>query len=390
MRRQRNTNWFTTFSGWTKTIICLAAKLFSDPSATIQRVRRKKSVRNKKLLHGRKQEGLILEKVPENPIIEPNGTNGWEAWQTFNPGAVLLGNDVHFLYRAVGTDGISRLGYAVSHDGLTIDERLTYPVYEHDANGNAYTHYSYASGGSWGGAEDPRIIHMDDENMLYVTYTACCNDGLRVGVASISVQNFLERKWHWNPAVLLSPPGEVHKNWVLFPEKISGKYAILHSINPTISIAHIDHISPQNQTYVASKFGGSSPRIGAWDKWVRGAGPAPLKTPYGWLLLYHAMDDDHSKYRVGAMLLDLADPTKIIRRSSAPILEPTEPYEFNGFKGGVVYASSAVVKDGTLFVYYGGADNYVCAATADFEEFMSALLKDKVPTLGRRVVRRKK
>ena len=124
---------------------------------------------------------------------------------------------------------------------------------------------------------------------------------------------------------------------------------------------------------------------------MRSAGPPPIKTRYGWLLFYHATDNkEPSRYKIGAMLLDLKDPSKILRRSSTPILEPTESYEFNGFKGGIVYASGALVKDGTLFVYYGGADSYVCAATADFEEFMNALLKDKAPTLTRKVVKRKK
>ncbi|TSC69861.1 MAG: Glycosidase ph1107-related protein [Parcubacteria group bacterium Gr01-1014_70] len=386
---KRNKDWFTTFSGWTKTVIHLAAKLFSDPSVTVQRARSRKSARKKKAPRVMKREGFALEKVPENPLIGPNSDNAWEAWQTFNPGAILLGNDVHFLYRAVGRDGISRLGYAVSHDGLTIDERLTFPVYEHAPNGNVFTVYSYSSGGSWGGVEDPRLVRIEGEDVLYMTYTACCNDGLRVGLTSISVDDFVNHRWNWKAPVLISPPGEVHKNWVLFPEKISGKYAILHSINPAISIAKMDQIPPDDARYVTSAFGGNAPKRIGWDKWIRGAGPAPLKTPHGWLLLYHAMDNDRSKYRVGAMLLDLHNPAKILRRSLAPILEPTESYEYNGFKGGVVYASSALIKDDTLFVYYGGADSYVCAATADLEEFTSALLKDKTPSMKRRTVKRK-
>ncbi|TSC73439.1 MAG: putative glycosidase ph1107 protein [Parcubacteria group bacterium Gr01-1014_70] len=374
-----------------KKVFRFIANLFWEPSLQTRRTTRKKNFRGEKTGIKSSPLGYILEKASDNPIIAPRDENGWEAWQTFNPGAVLIGNDIHFLYRAVGNDGVSRLGYAVSRDGLTIDDRLTYPVYEHAANGGPYVLYSYASGGSWGGAEDPRMVYMADENTLYMTYTACASDGLRVGLTSISIQDFLDRNWQWNPPILLSPPGQVHKNWVLFPEKIKGKYAVLHSINPTVSIATFDSFSANAPHIIPSTFGGYIPRRGAWDKWVRGAGPAPLKTKHGWLLLYHAMDNDRSKYRVGAMLLDLRNPAKILHRASAPVLEPTEHYENNGSKSGVVYASATLVKDGTLFVYYGGADSYVCAATADFDEFMSALLKDKPPALKKqRMVRRKK
>ena len=107
----------------------------------------------------------FLVRLEENPIISPRPENGWEAWQTFNPGVILLDNKVHFLYRAVGEDGLSRLGYAVSADGFTIDERLPYSVYEHKTKSGerVFSVYSYFSGGSWGGAEDPRIVRVGRE-----------------------------------------------------------------------------------------------------------------------------------------------------------------------------------------------------------------------------------
>lgn len=74
---------------------------------------------------------LILAKPKEGPMISPRTENGWEAWQTFNPGVILLNNKVHILYRAIGEDGVSRLGYAISGDGFKIDERLSSPIYQH-------------------------------------------------------------------------------------------------------------------------------------------------------------------------------------------------------------------------------------------------------------------
>ncbi|MDO8469901.1 MAG: glycosidase [bacterium] len=335
----------------------------------------------KKIRRGAKElvHPSVLVRPEQNPIISPRSENGWEAWQTFNPGVILLDGKIHFLYRAIGKDGVSRLGYAVSHDGFTIDERLAYPVYEHKTGGRTFGIYSFFSGGSWGGSEDPRLVRVDGEDVLYMAYTACDN-GLRVGLTSIKVDDFINKKWKWTPPVLISPPGEVHKNWLIFPEKINGKYAILHSIKPNIQIEYVDGLEFADNDYINS-FHGGEPRKGCWDKWLRGAGAPPLKTRDGWLLFYHAMDNDWSKYKVGAMLLDLTDPTKILRRSKEPVLEPKESYENSGYKPGVVYVSGAVVKDGNLMVYYGGADNYVCVAYANLDEFLEALKKEVKPKL---------
>lgn len=299
----------------------------------------------------------------------------------------MLNDVVHFLYRAIGKDGISRFGYAASKDGFVINERLPHPVYEHRVGRRPSQVYCYQSGGSWGGSEDPRIVRVGDEDVLYMMYTAC-NGDLRVALTSISLEDFLQKRWHWKAPLLISPPEEVHKNWVIFPEKIHGKYAILHSLNPEVLVEYVDSLEFKNQACIASNHGGK-PRQNCWDRWIRGAGPVPLKTDYGWLVFYHAMDHDWSKYRVGALLLDHDDPTIVRSRARTPVLEPSEPYEHHGFKPGVVYVSGAVVKDGQLLVYYGAADSYVCVAHVDFAQFIDALRKDQEPVLTRSVVREK-
>ena len=338
----------------------------------------------------KKQSGIPgLVRAEENPMISPRPENGWEAWQTFNPGVILLEDKIHFLYRAIGEDGISRLGYAASSDGFTIDERLPYPIYEHHLTRPVFNYYSFASGGSFGGSEDPRIVRVDEEDTFYMTYTAC-DEGLRVALTSIGVEDFLNKKWRWKPPKLISKPGEVHKNWVVFPEKIHGQYAILHSISPEISIAYLDNLEFEDNAYINSYYNGLGKK-NCWDSYVRGAGPSPIKTKYGWLLLYQAMNaNDMSKYKVGVMLLDLNDPTKILHRSPEPILEPTEVYENNGFKAGVVYASGAVVKDGKLLVYYGAADSYIGVAYVDLDKFLGELIKEIKPQLERRTLNKKK
>ena len=141
-----------------------------------------------------------LKKSKQNPIIAPKKENSWEAWQTFNPGAVLLDDQVHFLYRAIGSDGISRFGYAASDNGFSVKDRLSYPVYEHRAPAGGYTYFSFASGGSFGGSEDPRVVRVNGEDALYMTYTAC-DAGLRVGLTSIKVNDFLKKKYPTPPVI---------------------------------------------------------------------------------------------------------------------------------------------------------------------------------------------
>ena len=117
-----------------------------------------------------------------------------------------------------------------------------------------------------------------------------------------------------------------------------------------------------------------SPRSDNWDSRKVGIGPTPLKTDDGWLVIYNAVDNkDDSRYKMGAMLLDLSDPTRVLYRSGAPILEPTEHYENGGLKYGVIYPCGAVIVKGKLIVYYGGSDTYLCAAQANLNNFLEDL-----------------
>lgn len=106
-----------------------------------------------------------------------------------------------------------------------------------------------------------------------------------------------------------------------------------------------------------------------------GAGPPPIKTKEGWLLIYHGVDRDHV-YAAGAALFDLKDPTKVIARTKKPVLEPNEPYEKNGDVNNVVFPTAAYVMDEKLFVYYSAADKVCCLATIDLENFLDHVFKD--------------
>jgi len=333
-----------------------------------------------------------LYRSEANPIIEPSD-NFWESRATFNPAAIFANDKVHIVYRAVGEDDISVLGYAISKDGFTIDERIKHPIYNRFPGKPHFNEASitYGSGGGWnGGCEDPRLALV--EGIIYVIYTAFDGwNSLRLALTSISLKDFENRKWNWKKPVIISPPGEIHKNWVMFPEKINGKFAILHSISPEILVDYVEDMNEfDGNKFIKSCFFSKSPRKNSWDNLVRGVGPTPIKTKDGWLVLYHAMDcRDPNKYKLGGMLLDLNDPTKVLYRSKSPILEPNECYENEGFKAGVVYSCGAVVIDKKLVVYYGGADKVVCVASCELDKLITNLKSDRAVNLKKETVSKK-
>jgi predicted GH43/DUF377 family glycosyl hydrolase len=209
---------------------------------------------------------------------------------------------------------------------------------------------------------------------LYLTYVAY--DGWsapRVALSSITVDNFVHHVWDWAKPVLISPPGVVDKNAVVFPEKINGKYVILHRVYPDILVDYVDSLDFDGNTFLTGEKRISPTRTG-WDNRKIGAGAPPIKTKDGWLLIYHSVgESDPGRYKMGAMLLDLQDPTKVLARTVQPILAPDHEHENNGWKSGVAYPCGAVVVDGDLYVYYGGADTVVCAAVANLDQFLGEL-----------------
>ena len=309
-----------------------------------------------------------LEKSINNPILKPKSKNSWESTATFNAAAIYLEGKVHLLYRAVNEKRDSVLGYAASKNGKNFEERLDSPVY--------FPRTPHEFGKS-GGCEDPRLTKLDDK--IYMTYTAFNGYINPPGVAltSINVKDFLAKKWKWKHPIFISKLGEAHKNWVIFPEKIKDKFAILHSISPKIQINYFDNLEFNNYTPLKS-FHSFGSRKNCWDNMVRGAGPPPIKTDIGWLIIYHAIDNQEPrKYKLGAMILDCDNPTKILHRSPYPILEPNAKYENEGFKTGIIYACGATIIGDELLVYYGGADTVTCVATTPLKQFLNKLKTSK-------------
>lgn len=326
-----------------------------------------------------KDHVISLEKSRSNPVIYPRSEFFWESFATYNPAAFVAEGKIHILYRAQGHDLISSIGYASSQDGINIDERLSNPVYLPQEVFESYQMVSpldveekYVSGGGIAGCEDPRVTLIDDR--VYMTYVAF--DGAnppRVALTSIILRDFLAQNWLWQKPVLISPPGIVDKSAVIFPEKINNKYVIMHRVFPDILIDYESDLNFDGTRWLKGEHR-ISVRENMWDSRKIGAGAPPIKTSEGWLLIYYGVDDrDDRFYKMGAMLLDLLDPTKVLYRSSTPILEPEDWYENSGFKPGIVYPCGAVLLNEKLLVYYGGADCVVCVASKNLNDFIFSL-----------------
>lgn len=336
------------------------------------------------------KQKLSLKRSSHNPVLEPEKKHPWQAEAVFNPAAVLCDEQTHLLYRAIGSDGVSRIGYARSSDGVVFTTRLSYPVYTHGERQvtpipkylKQYNPQLWASGGSWGGAEDPRAVIIDDT--VFLTFTSFEGwHSIRMTLCTIPKDDFRKGWWNWSAPKYLSPKNAVHKNWVLFPEKINGKFAVLTSITPEIQITYYDDLDDfeKKSEVIESTFAQKKLGDERWEGAIRGIGPPPLRTKYGWLVLYHATDrHEPHRYKLGAMILDYTDPTHIVHVANNPILAPDEWYENEG-KPGVVYVCGAVINNGTLFVYYGGADRVVAVACAPCDALVEHIMNNDALTL---------
>ena len=110
-----------------------------------------------------------------------------------------------------------------------------------------------------------------------------------------------------------------------------------------------------------------------WEDSKIGSGPPPIKTKKGWLLIYHGVDKN-LVYRVGAALLDLSNPSKVIGRTEKPLLEPEEPFEKNGYVKNVVFPTGSCIIDDQLYLYYGAADKVCCVATIKLDSLLEKIV----------------
>lgn len=213
------------------------------------------------------------------------------------------------------------------------------------------------------GIEDCRVATMNDGYFLTFTEVS----PVAVGVGLIETRNFKEYIRHG----MIFPPH--NKDCAIWEEKVNGKFYAFHRpSSPELGGNYIWIAESPDRIHWGKHRCIATTRPGYWDSVRVGAGAAPIKTEKGWLEIYHGANADN-RYCLGALLLDLEDPTKVIARSEEPIMEPLAPYEQTGFFGNVVFSNGQLVDGDTIRMYYGASDEVICAATLSVREILDSL-----------------
>lgn len=335
---------------------------------------------------------MKLTRYNRNPIFAPDPKSPWESACICNPAAWYDGRKVWLLYRGAPDDTFHRIyfGLAESEDGFNFKKVSNQPVFGPSADG-------------WdaGCVEDPRIVRFGDT--YFVTYAArmfppgpywkksvplnafkpplppeapfaIAENITRSGLAT--TRDFKT----WLRLGPITPASVDNRDVILFPERIENEFAMLHRpaswigppygcSKPSIWISFSDDLLVWQEDHILAQ------PVFDWESKKIGGSTPPLRTPAGWLVLYHGVDDQNV-YRVGALLLDLKDPLRVLARTPRPILEPEAVYERQGIVPNVVFPCGNVVINDTLFVYYGGADRFSCVATTPMGDLLDYLLSN--------------
>jgi predicted GH43/DUF377 family glycosyl hydrolase len=355
--------------------------------------------------------GLRFERHPENPIVVP-GLYDWRRATVFNPGVLLDDDGRFYLYeRAAGQlrPFYCSIGLLASDDGVHFTHVRDTPVFTPEMAGSKY-----------GSVQDPRVVKIDGAYYMTFAYRpfAWSSHPTGVGVpeshesefpgvdrakpsamptGSANVQGGLPDnntrsgiavstdRVNWKLHSFITPPEIDDRNAILFSEKVNGKFALLRrpldfvgpeygTEHPGIWIQFSDDLHIWSPPKLLAK-----PEF-AWEDNRIGGSTPPLRTEHGWLVLYHGvqMQDERVRrvcYRVGAMLLDLEDPTKVIARTSEPLMEPETYYErFGLYIPQVIFPTGNVVRDGLLHLYYGVCDTAIALATVPLKELIQHVL----------------
>jgi predicted GH43/DUF377 family glycosyl hydrolase len=344
----------------------------------------------------------MITKYKHNPIITASDVrpslNGFRVLGAFNPGAINYHDQVLLLLRVAegvesidgsvrlpiyrfkdggsypailefdpndpdlvlkDTRGVSYMGVdylstmshirlARSHDGLnfTVDDNpFIYPIDESEKYG----------------VEDARVTYVDGK--FYINYTAVSEGSWATALAVTEDFETVERK-----GLIFHPE---NKDAAIFPEKVGGKYIALHRPNNSgFGRASIWYSESPDLIHWGNHKNIIKPRDIPWESSKIGGGAPPIKTPQGWLIIYHGKGD-HG-YSLFCTLLDLEKPYKVVRRAEKPLLEATEAYETSGFFSNVVFSNGVAHVDGKLYVYYGAADDSVCVAITDIDSLLAS------------------
>jgi predicted GH43/DUF377 family glycosyl hydrolase len=336
--------------------------------------------------------GLILS--PTAKEFENNGV--------FNPGIYQEGNTVHILYRAVQNGNFSTIGYAKTDGPLKIIERSDRPLINRE--------FLYENHG----VEDPRIIKIDDT--YYITYTAF--DGVNAlgalatstdlihfkkhGLITPSINyqeyedlvsycegNKLNPKYHhyydlFNQMGLVTDEFRLlrDKDVVMFPRKINGQFVFLHRLWPGIQVVKIDDWSELTKSFWEEYLKKLTDYIvldprDTFEVNYMGAGGPPIETEFGWLLIYHGVQESTTGkvYHAKAALLQLDKPEIEISRLPYPLFSPTKDWEIEGVARNTVFPTGHALFGNDLYIYYGAADKHIAVAKLDINELLLELRK---------------
>ena len=259
--------------------------------------------------------------------------------------------------RVIAYDGreylttMSHFRLVASTDGINFAEDAGYPPMFGQGELEAY------------GIEDCRVTQVGDT--YHLTFTEVSESGVGVGLCSTTDWRTFDRRG------MIFPPH--NKDCAVFDEQIGGKYYALH--RPSSPVLGGNYIwiaeSPDLAHWGRHRCLAHS-RAGMWDSERVGAGAAPIRTSAGWLEIYHGASPAH-RYCLGALLLDLEAPWKVLARSQEPIMEPIAEYEKVGFFGNVVFTNGHVVDGDTVTLYYGASDSVICGARFSIQEILETL-----------------
>ncbi len=320
-------------------------------------------------------------------LLEPT-KNEWESMAVLNPTAIKEKDLTHLFYRAVKSPNYSTLGYARIKDGKLqrFDKPFLKPEFEYEKEG----------------VEDPRIVKIKDK--FYLLYTAWDGMNARIAMAvSKDLKNW-KKKGIVSPSITFREAAEITKSkkykkiWkeqaerkggdaflydkdgIIFPEKVNGKFVMLHRLEPDMQIVFFDNFDQlQTKEFWYNHIENIDDHIlmkpeFEWEKAKIGAGATPIKTEKGWLLLYHGVNMDNGRqYNAGIALLDLKNPMKILLRMKKPLFEPEYDWEKQGVVDNVVFPEGAVFEKDNLNVFYGCADSRIGLAKFNFNNLMDNL-----------------
>ena len=308
---------------------------------------------------------IPIERYHDNPILEPEDIP-YPVATVYNAGMAKHDGKYLMLFRSNRLNGRSIIGIAESNDGYEFTPRPE--PFMTPASDGVFAEYE-----EWG-VEDPRICLLDGEYLI--TYSAYSRHGVRIALARTHDFQNLER-------VALITQADM-RNVVIFPQKFDGRYVRLdrpHSeINPwSIWISYSPDLVHWGDSRLIIR-----PVHYHWDQMKVGPGATPIRTDRGWLNIFHGVYPTMNGcvYRLGVALHDLTDPSKVIAVGDRWILQPEDPWELTGYVHNVVFTCGAIPEDdGTVKIYWGGADTVMCAGMAWIEDLVDYCLAQTRPPL---------